>query len=333
MIKYKMSDIDVLLSGLLVFSIVVGGLHHVSLAAIKGAVPQKAEAKKTASEQESKNPWEDSTLEELQELIQPLIESESVEKLVEQIAGLTLPKMIPLLQSILENKQKMLDRDDRVELLLGVAATYKKSEERNAILDLILNPKFAYLQKGNPLIYVAATSKYPAMIPVIKEWYAKKVASQANAAELTDNMEKNALEQTVKEKKLKALEAMQQNGVAMTQDRQSLLLHDAVDKKAGVDIVTFLLKNGAEVNSAIEGYTPLLTAVKNSDLELVKLLGENGADVNLIADNSVGNPLQMADSMIRAAASKAQKEKRDPKAASKTAVDIKEYLIEKGAQY
>jgi len=51
-------------------------------------------------------------------------------------------------------------------------------------------------------------------------------------------------------------------------------------KKYYYDIIEYLIKNGAEINSSNNsGLTPLICAVDNGDFEIVKLLLESGADI------------------------------------------------------
>jgi len=349
MVKRNDSEINMLLSALLLLSALIGGLHHWSLgaeqesdatkAASTESAPQAAEPKKDASAQTktsqtlSENPLADADADEIISDIQPLLLSQSVEKTIKMLTGIPYKTIIQVLTRILDNKEQNFNRDDRVQVIVGLASSYKKPEEQTAILDLILDPKYLYLREGAPLLFVAAYGDFPQMIPVIKTWYANRVAKQANHAELREELETRALSYAVENQKLDELKNMVTHGITMDKKRASALLVDAVGKKTSCPIIGFLLQQGADVNYVHGGYTPLLHAIKNHDLKAVKFLVEHGADVNKVSDNKIGNPRQVAEEAVEATAKMLKKEVAKKKVdEAKHAVDIEAYLIERGAQ-
>lgn len=57
-----------------------------------------------------------------------------------------------------------------------------------------------------------------------------------------------------------------------------------------------LLKHGADANATTPGFdTPLIKAVREGDMEIVKLLVSKGADVNLASPTGKGTPLKNAE--------------------------------------
>lgn len=65
------------------------------------------------------------------------------------------------------------------------------------------------------------------------------------------------------------------------------LLHFAVDKKSNLDVVTFLLDRGADINAKDRWGMPVLAWAISSfprNLEIIKLLIARGADVNAVVD-------------------------------------------------
>src|SRR5205085_2785331 len=69
---------------------------------------------------------------------------------------------------------------------------------------------------------------------------------------------------------------------------------DPLNKTKGIDIVRMLIEHGANLNMQLffrpanlrgstntRGYTPLIRAAANADLQVVKLLLEHGADAKL----------------------------------------------------
>lgn len=71
-------------------------------------------------------------------------------------------------------------------------------------------------------------------------------------------------------------------------------LFEAIEDEQDVNRVRELIEAGCDVNVRIEeGCTPLIAAVLVGNLEIVKLLVEFGADVNVI-DGYFGSPLYYA---------------------------------------
>lgn len=301
MIQHKRTDINILLGALLLFSLVIGLLHSMHIVA------------KDSDKDTQEKGLTSLTTDEALEMVQPLIESDSLEKVVQEVQGTTLDKMIPIITKILENTENSFDRNDKLEFILGVAAGYTKPKERTIMLDFILDQRFPELRTGEPILYVAALSSYPQVIPMIKEWYSKRVSKQSNRNALKEALEVNAINMAIKKKDLIALQTMQHNGVSMPKERVSKALHEAINDMAGHDIVAYFLDQGADINYGIAGYTPLMRAIENKDLDTVKLLIERGADANTIIDNAVGSALQIAS--------------------AKELVFIEAYLIEHGAEH
>lgn len=344
MIKRDNAEIDMLLTGLLALSALIGGLHHWSLGAEQKNNAPKASstmiAQKQGAESEAvaQSVLADASADEIFESLQPLIISNSVEKIIKLLSGVPSKTALSVLEKILSIKEENLDRDDRLQIIFSVAAQYKKRDEQYSILDLIINPKYLYLREGVPILALAALGDFPAIIPVIKAWYADRVAKQANHAELCEELESRALAYAVEANKLDDLKAMMAHGITMNSNRMSALLVDAVKRKTGCNIIEFLLDHGADINYTVEGYTPLLWAIKNNDFKAVKLLVGLGADVNKIGDNQIGNPRQVANEAIEAASlsgkqikGKKMRNKNQIKAKN-DAVAIEAYLIEHGAE-
>lgn len=346
MFERNNAEIDMLLSGLLVLSAIIGGLHHLSIGAEQKTDAGKAVA--TVSEQKKNAPVKDAPVEnaladapvdEIFTDLQPLIMSNSVEKIVKLLVGIPFKTVASVLKKILDVQEENLDRDDRIEIIVGVAAQYKKQEEQYGILDLIIDPHYLYLRDGTPLIVLAAHTDYPTVIPVIKTWYADRVSKQENHAELCEQLEAGALAYAVENNKLDELKVMVSHGVTIDSNRMSELLVDAVKRKAGCEVINFLLDHGADINYVVKGHTPLIWAIKNNDLKAVKFLVDHGADVNKIGDNAIGNPRQVAGEAVEKAAMPVKKGKKSKKGASKergknqieaknNAVAIEAYLIE-----
>eukprot|EP00833_Pecoramyces_ruminatium_P011921 jgi/Orpsp1_1/1185953/evm.model.c7180000096210.1 len=93
-------------------------------------------------------------------------------------------------------------------------------------------------------------------------------------------------------------------------ENEELPLEYAI-RENSVDMVEFLIKDcGAEVNVIFEsGYTPLILAISKGNIEIVKILINHGADINMMKNSD--SPLNLA--------------------IARNMEDIVHYLVEKGA--
>lgn len=318
-------DIDMLLSALLVCSVIIGGFHHWALGA-----DQKKPKKVKMTLGKLGNPLADVTNSKILEVIQPFIISESVDKIIHAIIGLRIDKALAILKSILGSTQHLLNRDDRATIIMGVAAGYADIKDKNRILDLLGNTADHFFNNGAPLLFLAARNRYPQVIPAVQKWYeahAKKMGLPS-----LDAFELKALNYAVEKKDHDALDAMKQNGVAINKQRASTLLNDAVRLGVETSVIDELLRYGADINYAINGYTPLLHAIKNSDRPAVELLIQHGADVNKLGNVDVGNPRQVArDAVSQASQERETATNKNTVERLADAVNIENYLIEKGA--
>jgi hypothetical protein len=338
MFKRDNAEIDMLLTGLLILSALIGGLHHWSLGAEQKTNTGKAASavnqpkKDTQSKNIDENPLSDASVDEIFSDIQPLVISNSVEKTIKMLGGIPIKTVIDVLEKILDIQEQNFDRDDRIELLVGIAAQYKKPAEQYAILDLIINPKYLYLRKGTPILALAARGDFPKVMPTIKTWFADRVAKQPNHAKLYRELEERALAYAVENSKLDELKAMVTHGIKMNKQRMNELLVDAVKRKTGCTIIEFLLQQGADINSVVNGYTPLIWTIKNNDLKGTKFLVDHGADVNKVGNNAIGNPRQVASEAVENASKETKKwNKKHDIEAKNNAVAIEAYLIEHGS--
>jgi len=91
---------------------------------------------------------------------------------------------------------------------------------------------------------------------------------------------------------------------------KTLLFH-AVENHSDINVMKYLVENGADVNASTrDGWTPLFEASYDSSIEIVKFLVDCGADPNKKTREGM-TPLHHAG--------------------SNTNIDVMKYLIEKGA--
>ncbi|KAL9648184.1 hypothetical protein ABK040_009188 [Willaertia magna] len=114
---------------------------------------------------------------------------------------------------------------------------------------------------------------------------------------LTDQNGWSPLLSAVRNEDLLMVELLLENNADVNlaaNDGNSPLFWSVYYSPCKIEIVNLLLKKGADVDKkTANGWTPLMRAVHNNDVKVLKLLLENNADVNLMNDDSE-TPLTIA---------------------------------------
>ena len=144
-----------------------------------------------------------------------------------------------------------------------------------------------------PLHIAAKYGEIKAMITILS------YASKEHKVELLatkDNSGKTALHIAAENGKIDVIRFLLENGAEVNaKDRSGATPLYTPIKYGHTDIVKLLIKEGAEVDitNRYVNQTPLHWAVKNGRFDIVKFLLENGADINAI-DNAGETPLHLA---------------------------------------
>lgn len=276
--KRERSGVVMLLIMLLIFSATVGMLHSTP----------PTQQKKTDSTGELGSVSPDVAA----QLLTPLMLSESVDKLVEAMVGIEINKLLPLAKKIIEVRQAVLTQDDLLKIIFGLVSHFSDQVDQFKLFDLIADHEV--LQKGAPIVYVAAVSDYSQVIPVVIAW-AKERANQPKIASAVNNAVYKAYEFAVTQNNLDALAQLHKQGAVIQPQQATDLLWKAVTGRKKPAIAQFLIKSAhANVNDVRKGRTPLIQATEHNNLDMVKALADAGADVNKLADDQVGTALQIA---------------------------------------
>ena len=306
--KQERSGISLLLGLLLVFSSLVGALHAQDASApqkqsdILSTLPLMPPAptftvQKRTPEQEAQD-----QLESLLDLVPvgqalhtllPSIQSESMESIIEHMKNISVEQAEKILSNMVNNS--LLLPDDLLFIITGFAHNYPKPEDKNRIFSLMLNKEL--LQKGSPVLYVAADGKFAPVIPALQMWINTIKKERHPLASLLGSKNEQALLYAIKKHNAQALANMHNNGLAITPVKASELLWHAARDKDNLKIVDFLIKQGADVNYAHKGATPLIQAVRAKNVPLVEALVKTGVDVNKIVRPDVGSALQIIVAM------------------------------------
>jgi ankyrin repeat protein len=221
---------------------------------------------------------------QMMSLLSPSFAARAASEIGGLISRAPLEQQLRILDAIIANDRITLDRNDKLKVLFYVA--YANPLPDRAIIFEKLTQHPALLQ-GSPVLYQAAISGYAHVIPLILEWLEKDSTTKKQ-------WQIQALQYAVDVNRPRALKQMLQNGVLISAQQATDLLWDVITKKKNNEFASLLLKKGARVNDAHNGLTLLGAATKANNINMVQILLNNGADINLIKDPAVGSPLQIA---------------------------------------
>lgn len=214
--------------------------------------------------------------------LNPLIIARNEKKISDFIGQLPDKQQINIMTHILDDKKNPLSAAEKIGLVFRLAKKKTDQKAQRELLRLLQNR--SYLAAEIPVFYVAGTAEYQSLIPLLVE-------------NLTDQTQQ-------KEWAYKALEyAINQDNIGVVRQLllrlkidpkklTQLLWHIVVNNKNPIFIAP-LVNNGAAINELKNGITPLIRAVQNNKLEMVKALIQAGAKTNIAPDPSK-TPLQIA---------------------------------------
>jgi hypothetical protein len=308
--KRERSGISLLLGFLLGLSMLISFVH--GKAATANQQKYQPGAQTSQASQENRSGLATLSPEEIITAITPLAQSRSIEKLVEKLQGIPASLARSIIQGLIHGE--LLPRNLLLQVIYGLSLQYPEAD-RSALLDMLfLVPQW---DEGIPLLIVAAYSSYPQIIKSLIRWADTKIKNKAPQSQHLKRLLLNAFNYAVEHNKVRGLLVMRQQGVPIKPQQATRMLLQAKDPL----VARFFIEVGADVNSAKKGITPLIQAVRNGNIDLVKALIANKAAVNAVADPAVGSALQAATQM----------QKKDSKDAPRF-IAIEEYLRKHGAK-
>lgn len=221
----------------------------------------------------------------------PLINSESVEKISELLASLSINQAEQIAEQLINDQSSPLNRDDKIQLLSNLAFLYRTNREKQGkIFKILIESKL--FQEGTPLLFAIASGNYEKIIPDLLEWL------ESYNPDLIKIIADDAINYSIEHNKVTEFDRLYSYGIFISPQQATMLLWEAIDRNNDYHFVTFLIKAGAHINAVFEKegkkYTPLIRATELNNIKIVKELLEAGADVNLIPDPAVGSALQIA---------------------------------------
>lgn len=233
---------------------------------------------------------DDMTLLEVRRSIDPLIFSHSVYS-VASVLSQASPEIVKEILHDLFTKPNPLTRDEKIVLLLLVAQSQKNKKERYALFDMAL--KYPELQKGTPILKLAAQIKETGVLKAILDWLAYR-KRQGDYEDLK-NWVKVGLQQSLSDNDFSAFKRLLDQPIRISMDFASILLVRAIQENRDVRFIPLLIKKGVKPNYVgPNNRTLLMEAVLKKNIGMVEALLNLGADPNFITDPEIGSAIQLA---------------------------------------
>ncbi len=268
--KRERSGISLLLGSLLALSMLISAVY--------GSKPQ-------GEHREESSALETVTVQEAYDMLLPLMQADSVSKIVASTQNVSPQKAHDLLELMVRNA--VLSQQSMVEVIGGVALQYKDKDSHYKILDtLLISPS---VHEGLPWPLIMAYSEYPESLKILIEWARERRARYP----LLKRMIGEAFDYAIKHNNVKGLHQLHAKGAPLSPLRASKMLIKAAEHSMP-EVAQFFIEHGADVNYVRHGSTPLIQAVKNLNNDMVTTLLHNKADANKMGSIEVGTPVQNA---------------------------------------
>ncbi len=281
-------DVHLMLTILVVFSVSVGILH--------GRKKNKTLATHIDVHNTSLQGVETLSPDDAYDYFHSLLLSGNVDLSAQAIAQFHLPILAKLLEKIIVGEDLSLTNEEKLLLLLATAMQLQgKKGVQFAVFDIFLTHQD--IQMNQPVLLVAARSRYADIIPVLISWLKERQKNEQykKYEEFLVSMVPEALKGAVDENNVTALDVMIGKKVRLESEQASTLLWNVVVDKKDTALVPFLVRRGrADINFVGDGErTLLIKATENNDPKMVRVLLEEGAEVGTVVVPAVGSALQI----------------------------------------
>lgn len=282
--RSKNDDINLLLFCLLLFSFVIGMIYA-----------RRLQSMPITS---SNNRQSFISIEEGMRIINPLVISVSIEKIIDLMKQFPPETSFNITQRIIE--ESTLPYSDKQQLIFGLAQAFSDQASTQANF-------FQLLLKLNevseiPSVFInAVKSGYGTVIPVLLKW-AK--TQQRDHPELKD-IENKVLYRAIDDNDVKAVEGLHQHGILISKKKATDLLWHTVSRNKSAGFIPFLANLGADLYIKKEKHTLVTKATEQNNLSTVKTLVETlekkgvteeeiASYLNRFVDRIIGSPIQIA---------------------------------------
>ena len=233
------------------------------------------------------------------ELLAPLIQTHDVKKIIDVITNNIpkekLEKARDIAKALLTSDRFDLNKQEKLSILFAISIYYgNELYPPFPFLDIMLNDE--KLIREYPIVYVAAKSGNEYAIKRVLSWadYSKDKVKKELLPYLRD-VAKHSILMAALNNEMDVLKTLYDYNVTISQADANEVLWQVVAQNKKPELIKMLINlYKAQVDKPKDGMTPLVKAVRNKNLPMVKELLANKANINLIADRAIGSPVQNA---------------------------------------
>ncbi len=198
-----------------------------------------------------------------------------------------------LVEKIITDESLSLSNEEKIKIIFGLAA--HKSLKKNVqyeLLDLLL--KYPALHKDSPLLLTLARGKYADMMGLFIAWGKDRQKTIARHDLLASSAE-SAFSVAVAQDDYQAIEVMLSKKLRISVPYASELLWYIVNNNKSSSLVSLLVRHAhADVNYAEREKTLLIAAVEKNNIDMIRVLLDEGAVVDRVVNARKGTALTIA---------------------------------------
>lgn len=236
---------------------------------------------------------ENLSLECAYESLNSLLNSHDIEVIVKVMSQLTYSFAYDLIEKIVQDEASCLSREEKLKIVYGMVAHYgMKKNVHHELLDFLL--KYPMLHAQMPALLVLAKSKYADSIALLIAW-GKERQKNGLYHNLLSSYAEKAFTVAVENDDCAAVEVLLSKKVRIEQAKASALLWYIVEHNKQSRLVSLLVHHAqANVNYVHKGKTLLIAAVEKNNMDIIRVLLDEGAVVDRTIEGENGTALQIA---------------------------------------
>ena len=232
------------------------------------------------------------SLEHAYEQMNSLFVSRDTDLIVKVIGQSNDQCFYELIEKIIQETPSFLSYEEKMNILFGLVAHSTVKKNQYDLLDLLL--KYPILHSETPALLALARSKYYDVIAIFINWGKDRQKNGARADLLATYVEQ-AFDVAIAENDCAAVKVMLTKKIRLAPDRASELLWEIVENNKNSSIIPLLVHHAhADVNYADNGKTLLIGAVEKNNIDMIRVLLDEGAVVDRIVDTEMGSALHIA---------------------------------------
>ena len=198
-----------------------------------------------------------------------------------------------LVEKMITDQSIDLSCNEKVEVIYGmIVHSCPKKNVQYEWLDLLL--KYPSLDTQSPVLLSLVRSKYADIIALFIAW-GKDRQKALGKMGLLAHYAQEAFARAVEDNDYASVEILLSKKVRITHNKASELLWKIVETGKDSNLISLLIHHAqANVNYAENGKTLLIAAVEKNNIDIVRILLDEGAVVDRIIDNDKNTALTIA---------------------------------------